>query len=148
MSDYLVIGLFRKYCVGYEKVIESSNDDVIVNKGILSADKLHEEMLHADALLLLDPMDSNNYCFPSKLCEYFQHKKPIVGIAGKYTPSYDFINKAGYICCDGQELDILADRIIALITSKYDFRINVDYYSSVFAPDKIAFDLYRFIKDI
>lgn len=148
LSTYLEIELYGKYCVGYEKVIESNNCDVIVNKGILPANKLHEEILQADALLLLDPMDTNNFCFPSKLCEYFQYKKPIFGIAGKQTPSYDFINKSGYICCDGKELDVLADSIISLIRNQYINRVDVEQFALEFDPNRIAFNLYTYMEEI
>ena len=145
----LEIVVLGTYCLNYEKIVTSGNQDVIKHHSPLYGDALISFMMNADGFILIDPMDSRNTCFPSKLCEYYQYKKPIFGFAAKNTPSYDSLKESGHVVCD---FDTIDEMVCALnnfvsdtdkISSKFDSK-----YGNQFAPNVIAEEVHQIISNI
>lgn len=139
LHEKLEILLYGTVCVGYDRVLSMSNNDIIKFCGCLSQDDLREKMKTADALLLIDPLDENNYCFPSKLCEYFQYDKIIIGIAGLNTPSYDALKESGHIVSDSNDISKISDAIVSIANNKKSISSKIDKsYSIRFDIPKVA----------
>ena len=146
VTDHLHIAFYGTYCVGYEKVIEAGNDDVITHSSPLYGSDLQKVINNADGLLLIDPMDERNTCIPSKLCEYYQFKKPIFGFSAKGTPSYESLKESGNIVCDESEIDIMVESLMAFSSCSLNFvSPKKKFYDEQFYPAEVAKKLYNII---
>ena len=138
-SSDLQIVLIGSYCVGYEKVIESGNDDIIKFQGPMYGDSFTSLMATSNALLLIDPMDANNTCFPSKLCEYYQLSKPIFAFCAKGTPSYISLSESRHVACSSDELMKMVLALGDFIQNPYSYHNTFDLsYAEQFHPSKVA----------
>lgn len=144
LSKAFHIVIMGTYCVGYEKVIDAGNDDVIIHSAPLYGSDLLKSIKKADGLLLIDPMDVGNTCFPSKLCEYYQYKKPIFGFSAKGTPSYESLKESGHVVCDEKELSVMVKSISSFIDNHnvYCHSFN-NSYGDRFYPKLIAVEFYK-----
>lgn len=146
LSARLQIIVYGTYCVGYNKVVIDGNGDVIKHASPRYGDDLYNCIKEADALLLIDPVDEGNTCFPSKLCEYYQYKKPIFAIAAKGTPSYVSLKEAGHVVYDNSELGLLANTIWDFIENPGFFDTSFDQsYDKQFYPNVVAKKLSNYL---
>lgn len=136
---------FGTYLVGYDKVIERGNDDVIIKRNPINSDMLVEEICKSDILLLVDPIDSKNYCFPSKLCEYYQYNKPIIGISGKGTPSYESLVESNHFVCDESGINDLCVRLKEIILNRGSNLLYDKTYYKRFEPNNVASLFYKLL---
>lgn len=118
LSSKLQILFVGTYCLNYEKVLNSDNQDVIKHVGAQYGDKLYATLKDADGLLLIDPLNENNCCLPSKLSEYYQYGKPIFAISAKNTPSYVSLKNSGQIVCYRENLNILVKELYSFVCSE------------------------------
>lgn len=139
LSEDFHIIIMGTYCVGYEKVIEAGNEDVIIHSAPLYGYELLKSIKKSDGLLLIDPMDIGNTCFPSKLCEYYQYKKPIFGFSAKGTPSYESLKESEHVVCDENELSVMVKSINSFIDNHnvYSHSFN-NSFGDRFYPKLIA----------
>ena len=89
-------------------------------------DEFKSIMREADGLILIDPMDELNTCFPSKLCEYYQYRKPIWGFAGKGTPSYLSLTNTGNIVGDTSELEKMVNSLELFLDASDNSYLSFD----------------------
>ena len=135
----LKIILIGSHCVGYEKVIAVGNDDIIKFQGPMYGDSFKSLMATSNALLLIDPMDGNNTCFPSKLCEYYQLSKPIFAFCAKGTPSYISLSEAGHVACGSDELMKMVLALGDFVQNPESLNNTFDIsYAEQFHPSKVA----------
>lgn len=145
ISNKIEIRLYGNVCVGMNKVKISGNDDVIRYYGCLGQEQLKHVINQSDALLLIDPMDKNNFCFPSKLCEYFQYRKPIFGFAGKETPSYMALLESGNCVVDENNTEEMANYLLKWVEDDSEITNRINFcYCDKFMPENIA-NLYQTI---
>lgn len=126
LSKELQILLYGSYCINYDKVREDGNDDVIKKMPPKYGDEFKSIMREADGLILIDPMDELNTCFPSKLCEYYQYRKPIWGFAGKGTPSYLSLTNTGNIVGDTSELEKMVNSLELFLDASDNSYLSFD----------------------
>ena len=136
------------YCVNYEKVVGSNNQDVIKHIGAKYEDELSTILSKADGLLLIDPLNDNNCCLPSKLSEYYQYGKPIFAISAKGTPSYESLKESGQMVCDGENLELMVDDLDGFVNSN-DYTVSLDpAIGQKYAPQTIAKEYSRIINSL
>ena len=137
LAGKLNVLLYGTYCEGYDKIIKDNNNDVVIFKGRVSSNEIDKILSQADALLLIDPMDENNYSYPSKLCEYFQYRKLIIGFAGKGTPSYIALKETNNIVHSYGEDSLMAEDIIKIIENDANATTPIEYCEQ-FIPDNVV----------
>lgn len=137
LSQKMEISIYGNVFVGFDKIKEDGNDDVIIYRGFIPASEVDFVLSRADALLLLDPLNKDNYSYPSKLCEYFQYKKVIIAFSGEGTPSFCALKETNNIVHKEGEEQKMADEIRQLIISGCHNR-TPDNYLLQFYPDNIA----------
>lgn len=137
LSKKIEFLIYGKVFVGQDVVISSGNDDVIVYKGCVEPDKVDVILSDADILLIIDPIDIGNHSYPSKLCEYFQYNKPIIGITGKDTPSYNALTETSNRVFTEHDAQKFADYIFRLVTCGVE-PCNHAEYSKQFVPANVA----------
>lgn len=149
LSLKLQILFVGTYCVNYEKVVSSNNQDVIKRIGAKYGDELSAILSRADGLLLIDPLNGNNCCLPSKLSEYYQYGKPIFAISAKGTPSYESLRESGQIVCDGENLKLMVDELDGFVNSNDYLTDSIDsFIRQKYAPQTIAKEYIRIINSI
>lgn len=149
LASELKIIVLGTYCVGYEKVEKSGNQDIITRHDPLYGDELVSCMRRADGYVLIDPMDAGNTCFPSKLCEYYQYEKPIFGFAAKGTPSYDSLIEAGHTVIDSNEIGTMVEALSSFIIGNASNIREIDMsFGAQFNPATVAKELDKIICNI
>lgn len=118
---------------------DSGCNDVIIYKGFCNQEELKCHLINSDVLLLIDPVDCQNYSFPSKLCEYFIYQKPIIGYTSKESVSYNILKDAGQFAFSETETNDMADCILYLLINRDKIQsIGVNSYYKNFLPITIA----------
>ena len=145
LAEKLRIYLYGSICQGYEKVVDDGNDDVIIKKSAVSQTEIESVLADADALLIIDPMDESNFSYPSKLCEYFQYKKIIIGFSGKGTPSYEALKETNNIVHSTGEEEMMAKDLLSIL-EKGAVNEMPDGYDKQFYPVNVAKKLINIIQ--
>jgi hypothetical protein len=93
----------------------------------------------ADALIIIDALESEGIFTPSKLCEYFSFEKPIFAITPKESVTSDFLSGTGHLCFNEGEEDQLAVELSNLIKDRnyFDGKFNKHLYEN-HLPNRIA----------
>lgn len=149
LSSFLRIVVLGTYCVGYEKVVRSGNNDVIIQSSPVYGDELVEAIEDSSGLLLIDPMDERNTCFPSKLCEYYQYDKPIFGLSSKGTPSYNSLKESGHVVCDEEDIDYMVNTLEKVLLGRGAYNFEFDHsFGDQFYPERVAKGITRIIQSL
>ena len=122
-----------------DEIIKYGNDDVILIKGFITPEELLKEMQKTDGFIVIDAMNEDNICFPSKICDYFLFNKLIIGLTPQRSVTRDILNKSGHISCDESEYKQTAEFIYNYYKkeNKTDWVIDRDFYKN-FLPENIA----------
>jgi glycosyltransferase involved in cell wall biosynthesis len=90
-------------------------DEHVVFRGRVSYKKSLELAAQADVLVLIDAASSGDSLFlPSKLIDYLQFKKPILGITPDSGASADLLRKMGQPVVDPQNVAAIAEGVFSL----------------------------------
>jgi Glycosyl transferase 4-like domain/Glycosyl transferases group 1 len=72
-------------------------------------------------------LDGEHYCLPSKLAEYLQYEKPVIGFVTKGIQK-DFIQNSGMgVCIDPDELEHELPRLEKILFNGFENNINQEY---------------------
>lgn len=81
----------------------------------------------ADCLVIIDVVDAESWCFPSKVVDYAGSSTAILAVTSKDSPVWKFLQKLGYKSFTYGEADKLAAHMKELIDGSVDKRINNEY---------------------
>ena len=138
LSDKLRIDFYGDCPENKKKVVvESGNEDVLCFYGTISQAEINMKLEKSNILLLLDPMEGNNFSFPSKLCEYFNMKKPIIGLTSQNSVSYDLLCDSKHLVYNSLNYMDLSKDLKLIIDGFFFYDYNREYYRS-FEPSIVS----------
>lgn len=123
----------------------SNNEDVIIFIKFITQEDTFSYIHRCNSLLLIDPLEPGNYSFPSKICEYVQFEKPIIGIASQDAPSAEFLKSIGYPIFNKGQSKELAYYIFDQFTHKDINRI--DNQIDCFEIENIAYKYHSIFEE-
>jgi hypothetical protein len=120
-------------------IINNKLDRIFNILGKLDYVITQDYLQNADALLVVDALDTKDYVFfPSKLCEYFSYKKPIIGITPQNSVSRELLSESGHSVFDADEYRELAHLLEDLIYNKRNLIFDENYFKN-FLPDHLGY---------
>jgi len=140
LSEVFQIILFGSVSNNDKKtILESHNEDIILNLGVIEKSRLYLEFAKADGLLVIDCLDFDNIFFPSKLCEYYLFNKIIFSITPDTSATRNLILESGHFAFNKNEIPQFTNAIDKLITDRfcYNSQFKKDYYKN-FLPKVVA----------
>ena len=112
-------------------------NDVIIHRGYLQGDELQKAYNNTDIFIAIDSPMKVNVFFPSKLLDYFYHKKPILGITSKHGITNDLLTEAGHVAIENGDIRSLVAYICRAVENYENLmRFKMDFYLS-FSPEKV-----------
>ena len=109
-------------------IIKSGNDDIVIFHGSVSQKELDQNTANADVLLLIDPMEGENYSFPSKLCEYFKLNKPIIALTSENSVSFDVLSESKHMVFTNNNYMQLVPALLKILNHQAEYKFDESYY--------------------
>ena len=111
-----------------------------------SYSEIQKFIKEADALLVIDASEpETNVFFPSKICEYFSHQKPIIGITSKYSTTRTLLSQTGHFVCGINENISLSSYLEDLIMNNKKPTFDRNFYKNLL-PESIAESYLKILK--
>lgn len=138
---------FYGSCVKEEKnkVIKSKAFNIINFYSYLSYEELIIKYQAANAFLLIEPIEGNNYSFPSKVLEYISYDKPIFIYASKNNAVRQLSCEEYIYIADNNSLITIESGIRKLILCSDEIKIKRNIEK--FLPINVAEKLFSFIEN-
>lgn len=138
------------YRVKDVKMIKENNvEDLVFLKGFIEKDKLYEEEMKADILLVIDSLVNVNVFFPSKLTEYFMFSKMIFAITPKISATREWLEGSGHLCFSDDETHALVDSLEKVIQDRhyYDDKFDDTLYK-YFTPKYVTEKFFEIVSSM
>lgn len=130
------IGIVSKY--DKENIKRNKLDDFFILLGQKPYNQLVDFYDDSDILLVIDAPATENLFFPSKLIEYFIHKKPILAISPKISTTHDILIESGHTSIENGSINEIVEFFSTLL-SDYNSKLSFDYnYYKNYSPDLLA----------
>jgi hypothetical protein len=124
LIEFHFLGNFSQH--DRDLVIQNNLENIVIFHNYVPFEQLNILLSKADALLIIDALESKGIFTPSKLCEYFSFQKPIIAITSKESVTSDFLSETGHLCFDVGEEDLLAIELNHLINDRGYFDNKFD----------------------
>ena len=147
LSDVFQVEMYGSVADSDKKLVEESGiQDIVLFLGTLNKEELYPKLSSADALLVIDALESENLFFPSKLCEYLILEKIIFAITPLISVTRDHLLRSGHLAFGSTEISIFVESLSKIIENRcfYENSFDSKYYKS-FLPSVAATEFKKLI---